>query len=355
VTVTPRETADVVAKVRARLGADPFGLPRKVVIDAIASALDGSPSDERERVARLALSELCGLGPIDRLWSDHSIRAVFVNGPDTIYVERDGVIEPSPERFRDRDHLEEIVRRLVRRQTSPAVAISLRDGSEGVVLFPPAAPAGPVLALRRGEPGEATLERLVSAARLSRPMADLLRIATRSRLNALVVGPEGAGKTVLLAALARDLGDTRVVTVAPHRAFRWASASKVEITASPQESLATLLTAGLQLRPEVLVVDSLQPSDASVLGSLLSAGARGIIAAGEPAAIAVVPRQSVDLLVSVGRLHGSFVVTSIEDAAGAQLFAYQKGGGFQRRATTASFAGTVHKAGYGEALSSVLR
>ena len=355
VTVTPRETADVVAKVRARLGADPFGLPRKVVIDAIASSLDGSPSDERERVARLALSELCGLGPIDRLWADPSIRAVFVNGPDTLYVERDGVIEPSPERFRDRTHLEEIVRRLVRRQTSPAVAISLRDGSEGVVLFPPAAPAGPVLALRRGEPGEATLERLVGAARLSRPMADLLRIATRSRLNALVVGPEGAGKTVLLAALARDLGDTRVVTVAPHREFRWASASKVEITASPKESLATLLTAGLQLRPEVLVVDSLQPSDASVLGGLLSAGARGIIAAGEPAAIAVVPRQSVDLLVSVGRLHGSFVVTSIEDAAGAQLFAYQKGGGFQRRATTASFAGTVHKAGYGEALSSVLR
>jgi type IV secretory pathway ATPase VirB11/archaellum biosynthesis ATPase len=355
VTVTPRETADVVAKVRAKLGADPLGLPRKVVLDAIESALDGSPSDERDRVARLALSELCGLGPIDRLWADPSIRAVFVNGPDALYVERDGVIEPSQERFRDRAHLEEIIGRLVRRRASPTVAISLRDGSEGVVLFPPAAPTGPVLALRRGEPGEATLERLVGAARLSRPMADLLRIATRSRLNALVVGPEGAGKTVLLAALTRDLGDTRVVTVAPHREFRWASASKVEITASPETSLATLLTAGLQLRPEVMVVDSLQPSDASVLGGLLSAGARGIIAAGEPAAIAVVPRQSVDLLVSVGRLHGSFVVTSIEDATGAQLFAYQNVGGFQSRATTASFARTVHKAGYGEALSSVLR
>jgi type IV secretory pathway ATPase VirB11/archaellum biosynthesis ATPase len=356
VTVTPRETADVVAKVRASLGGDPFGLPRKAVIDAIASALDGTPpTEERDRLTRLALSELCGLGPIDRLWADRSIRAVFVNGPDTLYVERDGVIEPSPERFRDQAHLEEIVGRLVRRRTSPMVAISLRDGSEGVVLFPPAAPAGPVLALRRGEPGEATLERLVAAARLSRPMADLLRIATRSRLNVLVIGPEGAGKTVLLAALARDLGDARVVTLAPHREFRWASADKVEIVASPEASLATLLASSLQLRPEVLVVDSLQPSDASVLGGLLAAGARGIIAAGEPQAIAVVPRQSVDLLVSVGCLDGSFVVTSIEDATGAQLFAYRQGGGFQRRTTTASFARTVHKAGYGEALSSVLR
>jgi hypothetical protein len=67
-----------------------------------------------------------------------------------------------------------------------------------------------------------------------------------------------------------------------------------------------------------------------------------------------VPRQSVDLLVRVGRLRGSFAVTSIEDAAGAQLFAYQKNGGFHRTASP-SFAGTVHKAGYGEALSSVLR
>lgn len=355
VSMTPREIDDVVAKVRARLAGDPVGLPRKLVSDAIASVLGRSPPEERDRLARLALSELCGLGPIDRLWADRSIRAVFVNGPAAVYVERAGVIEPSQERFRDGAHLEEIVGRLVKRTASPAAAISLRDGSEGVVLFPPAAPAGPVLTLRRGEPGEATLERLVAAGRLDRRMADLLRIATRSRLNMLVVGPERSGKTALLAALARDVGDARVVTLARHRAFRWASGAKVELAASPQAPLATLLPAGLRLRPDLLVVDSLQPSDASALGDLLSAGARGIVAAGEPQAISGVPRQSVDLLVNVGRLHGSFVVTSIEDATGAQLFAYQEGGGFQRRTATASFAGTVHKAGYGEALSSVLR
>lgn len=353
VTMTPRDLADVVAKVRARLAGDPFRLPRKVVMDAIASVLDDAPPQERDRLARLALGELCGLGPIERLWADRSIGAVFVNGPDAVYVERDGVIEPSQERFRDRAHLEEIVGRLARPGASPMVAISLRDGSEGVVLFPPAAPAGPVLALRRGAPAEATLERLVAARRLDRRMADLLRIATRSRLNVLVVGPEKAGKTVLLAALARDLGEARVVTVASHREFRWASPAKVELTVSPQASLGTLLAAGWQLRPDLLVVDSLQPSDASALGKSLSAGARGILAAGEPQAVAGVPRQSVDLLVRVGRLHGSFIVTAIEDATGAELFVHQKDGGFQRRTSTPSFARTVHEAGYGEALSSV--
>jgi pilus assembly protein CpaF len=355
VSMAPRHVDEVVAKVRARLMSDPFGLPRKVVIDAIASVLEGSLPEERDQVARLALSELCGLGPIDRLWADRSIRAVFANGPAAVYVERSGVIESSPERFRDCAHLEEIVGCLVRRAASPAAAISLSDGSEGVVLFPPAAPAGPVLTLRRGEPGEATLQRLVAGRWLDRRMADLLRIATRSRLNMLVVGPERAGKTALLAALARDLGDARVVTLARHRAFRGASTSKVELTTSPQAPLATLLAAGVRLRPDLLVVDSLQPSDAAALGDLLSAGARGVVAAGEPPAIAGVPRQSVDVVASVGRLRGSFVMTSIEDATGAQLFAYQNGGGFLRRTATASFAGTVHKAGYGEALSSVLR
>jgi hypothetical protein len=170
-----------------------------------------------------------------------------------------------------------------------------------------------------------------------------------------VVGPEKAGKTALLAALARDLGDARVVTLAPHREFRWVANAKVELVASPQAPLATLLPAALRLRSDLLVVDSLQPPDAPALGGLLLAGARGVAAAGEPQAMAGVARQSVDLLVSVGRLHGSFVVTSIEDATGAQLFAYQKGGGFQRRTAAPSFAGTVQEAGYGEALSSVLR
>ncbi len=360
VMVTPRDgdaavAADLAAKARARPAGDPLGLPRQVVMDAVASALGGAPPEERDRRVRLAMSELYGLGPIERLWADQSIRAVFVNGPNAVYVERDGVVQPSPETFRDRAHLDKIVGRLPRHGASPTVAISLRDGSDGVALFPPAAPAGPVLVLRRGEPGEATLDRLVGAGQLDRRMADLLRIATRSRLNLLVVGRQGSGKTALLAALARDRGDARVVTLAPHRAFRWASAAKVELVASPQTPLATLLPAGVQLRPELLVVDSLQPSDSSVLATLLSAGARGIVAAGEPQAVAAVPRRSIDLQVSVVRERGSFVVSAIEDAAGTELFVHEKAGGFRCRATTASFAGTVHKAGYGEALSSVLR
>ena len=175
-------------------------------IDAALDAVLAGEPERRERLARLALSELCGLGPIDRIWADRSIRAVFVNGPAAIYVERNGVLEASPERFRDQAHLAELVGRLVRRPSPDAVLFRLRDGGEGMVIFPPAAPAGPVLVLRRGEPGNATFERLIAAGTLDPSMADLLRIAARCRLNMLMVGPERSGKTALLAALARDLG-----------------------------------------------------------------------------------------------------------------------------------------------------
>ena len=364
VTVTPRDTeaellAAVTARVRARLpGADPSEAPRPAVIEAIDGVLDGMPGLpplQRRRLLHLLLGELCGLGPIDRLWADDSVRAVLVNRADVIQVERDGVLEQAQETFRDRAHLETIVRRLTGEATSSTVTISLRDGGEAVVVLPPAAPAGPVLALRRGEPGEATLEQLVALGRLGRPMADLLRIATRSRLNVLVVGPEKAGKTALLAAIARDLGDARTVTLARHREFRWASASKIELVGSPRAPLDALLAASLRLRPDLLVVDSLQSSDAGALGDLLAAGPRGVVAAGDPQAMANAPRETIDLRVNLARQRHAFVVTAIEDATGAEVFAYQQGSGFHRRTATPSFARAVHQAGYGEALASVLR
>jgi type IV secretory pathway ATPase VirB11/archaellum biosynthesis ATPase len=368
VTMMPRDAdaaqlSQIVAEVRATLGGDPMGLPRKVVVDAIGAVLDAQPEGQaatrhaptRLAFVRLALGELCGLGPIDRLWADRSIRAVFVNGPASIQLERDGVIEPSHERFRDRSHLDEVVARLVGRPAAPTVTVRLRDGSEGVVVLAPAAPSGPVLALRRGEPGQATLERLVAGGKLGQPMADLLRIATRCRLNVLLVGPERTGKTALLAALARDLGDARVVTVARHREFRGPSPSRVELNVSPQAPFATLLMAAAQLRADHLLVDSPQPADTPALAALLSQGLRGLVAGGEPQAMAAVPRAAVDLLVNVGRHAGSFILVSMEDGVGAPIFVHGRDGRFHRRTTTPSFAATVQERGYGEALARVLR
>ena len=293
--------ASVTAKVRAGLAMTSEGrFPRPAAVAAIEAALGellaGDP-ERRERLARVVLSELCGMGPLDLIWADRSVRAVFVNGPTAIYVERNGVIEPSPVRFSDQAHLSDLVGRLARRSSSGAVMLRLRDGGEGMVIFPPAAPAGPILVLRRGEPGNATFERLIAARTLDPPMVELLRIAAWCRLNVFIVGAEGSGKTALLAALARDLStarpSARVVTLARHREFRWPQASKVELVVPSDAAFATLLAAAARLRPDLLIVDPLRPADTPALARLLSAGGRGILAALEPHAMAGMSRSAI--------------------------------------------------------------
>lgn len=313
--------------------------------------------DARQHLALVALSELCGLGLIDRLWADRSIRAVFVDGPDSVHVERDGGREPAPETFRSEAHLLDLARRLARPLSSGVVEFQLRDGGNGLVIFPPAAPAGPVLMVRRGEPGNATLDRLIASELLDRRLAALLRVAARARLNVLVVGPEGSGKTALLAAVARDMAAARVVTLARHRAFRWPSSSKVELVAQPGEgaTYSSLMAAGLRLQPDLLVLDSLQIAEASALAERLARGSRGTFAALRPEALAAVLARSADLVVRLGRSRdGLFRAQSVEDCVGATVFVYE-GGRFHQLTNAPAFAEIVRDAGYGEALSSILR
>jgi Flp pilus assembly CpaF family ATPase len=368
VDVAPRDSdaallAALTAKARARLATTAEGrFPRAAAAGAIDAALgellQGEP-ERRDRLARLALSELCGMGPIDLIWADRSVRAVFVNGPAAIYVERNGAIEPSPERFRDQAHLSELIGRLVQRSSSDAVMLRLRDGGEGMVIFPPVAPAGPILVLRRGAPGNATFEHLITARTLDRPMAELLRIAAHCRLNVLVVGSEGSGKTALLAAWARDFSrarpSARVVTLARHREFRWPQPSKVELIVPSDAAFAPLLAAGARLRPDLLIVDPVRRADAPALAGLLSVGGRGTMAALEPHVMGVVSRAAVDLVIRLGRRDdGLLGVVAMEDSNGAPIFVHEAGR-FHRRTTAPSFAGLVHKAGYGAALASALR
>ena len=237
--------------------------------------------------------------------------------------------------------------------------LRLRDGGEGMVVFPPAAPAGPILVLRRGEPGNATFERLIAARTLDRPMAELLRIAACCRLNVLVVGSEGTGKTALLAALARDLSsarpNARVVTLARHREFRWPQPSKVELIVPSDAAFAPLLAAGERLRPDLLIVDPIRQADAPAVAELLSVGGRGTVAALEPQVMGGMLRAAVDLVIRLGRRDDGLVgVVAMEDSNGAPIFVHEAGRS-HRRTAAPSFAGRVREAGYGAALARALR
>jgi len=310
----------------------------------------------RERIVLMALSEICGLGLIDRLWADRSVRAVFVNGPDSVFVERESGLAPAGEVFRDREHLLELVSRLVPKPASGVAAFRLRDGGGGTVVFPPTAPNGPVLTIRRGDPGQATLALLIASGLLDAKSAALLRVAARARLNIAVLGPPGAGKTAILAALAYDLApSSRLVTLARHRAFRWAAPAKVELVVSNKAPYATLIDAAERLQPQTWLLDSLQPAETRAVLALIARGARGLVMAGDSAVLLPELTRSIDLLVRLGRgQDGGFQAVSLEDARGAAVLV-RENGRIECRIREPAFRGKVLDAGFGEALAALLR
>ena len=169
------------------------------------------------------------------------------------------------------------------------------------MIFPPAAPAGPILVLRRGEPGNATFERLIAAGTLDRPMADLLRIAARCRLNVLVVGPEGSGKTALLAALARDVSGARRRDLGASSRVSLAAGLEGRIGRALGRSLCAAAGGG---RAAAAGPVDRRPGAAgrrAGAGRAFVGGGRGIVAALEPQAMAGMSRIAVDLVVRLGR------------------------------------------------------
>lgn len=314
------------------------------------------PAETRERLVISALSEVVGLGLIDRLWSDRTVSAILINGPSSVFVERDGTLQAVPEGFRDRAHLLQLMERLAGRPSSGVADLRLRDGSTGVVIFPPVAPEGPVLTLRRSQPGEATLERLVASGMLDQPVADLLRLGARSLLNLVITGPSGSGKTALLAALVRDLDSVlRVVTVARHRQFRWPADAKIELVTSREATFAALMEAGARLEPQLLVLDSVHTEDVAALCERLLRGASGTLASLEPDAMAAVQAHSADLVVRIDRSgRGPFGVVAVEDSAGGVIFR-REGGKLVSGTATPAFVAAVQDRGYGDALARLLR
>jgi pilus assembly protein CpaF len=374
VTVADREALGVerllsrtLELVKPRLAMPAGGrIGRDEALRAIDAALDEVVRTERlpalapeirQHLVLVALSEVSGLGLVDRLWADHTVRAVFVNGPHAVFVEReDGNLTPAAETFRDHEHLLELVNRLAEKPASAVADVQLRDGATATVIFPPAAPEGPVLTLRRAEPGTATFARLIASEMLDQRTAALLRVAVRARLNILVLGPAGAGKTAMLAAMGRDLeAAMRLVTVARHRQFRWPVATKVELVASPETPYPVLLAAAERLRPEILMLDSLQRSETEALGLLASRNPRGVVAACEPGVAATDLTRSIDLLVRLARgRDGLYRAVSMEDAAGAAVFVHEDGR-FVCRARHPAFAPKIQAAGFAEHLSTLLR
>src|SRR5881628_2126049 len=175
---------------------------------------------ERDRVIEEILDEVFGLGPLEPLLKDTAITDILVNNYAKVYIERRGVLQRSPVQFKDDKHLLHIIEKMVaaagRRidEANPIVAARLADGSRVTAAIPPVTLDGPALSIRRFGGKVLSNDELLTNQTLTAPMLQLLGSCVRARLNIVISGGSGTGKTTLLNALSRFIPETeRIVTI----------------------------------------------------------------------------------------------------------------------------------------------
>ena len=175
---------------------------------------------ERRQLVDDVLDELLGLGPLEPLLKDNTITDILVNGHDSVFVERYGVLEPSPVRFKDSKHLVRIIQKIVsavgRRvdESAPMVDARLADGSRVNAVVPPLALDGALLSIRKFAKVPISMARLTEIGSVPAQVAEVLKAVVNARLNVLISGGTGSGKTTMLNAMSAFIDNReRIVTI----------------------------------------------------------------------------------------------------------------------------------------------
>ena len=177
-------------------------------------------SSEYAQLLAEVLDEVLGLGPLEPLLKDPDVSDILVNTYSQVYVERFGRLEPTEVRFKDDEHLSRIIQKIVsavgRRvdESQPWVDARLADGSRVNALLPPCAVDGPLLSIRKFAKMPYTVDRLIDNGSITTAIADILEVIVRSRLNVLISGGTGTGKTTILNAMSSLVNNKeRIVTI----------------------------------------------------------------------------------------------------------------------------------------------
>jgi pilus assembly protein CpaF len=223
---------------------------------------------ERENLIQEIEDEVMGLGPIEPLMKDPTISDVLVNGYGQVYIERSGKLEFTPIRFKDDAHLRKIIDKIVsavgRRidESCPMVDARLADGSRVNAIIPPLALKGSVLSIRRFSVDPLEMDDLLKFKTLSPEIAELLKGIVKARLNVLISGGTGTGKTTLLNVLSRFIPETeRIITIEDSAELQLKQRHVVPLETRPaniegkgQITQRDLVRNSLRMRPDRIIV-----------------------------------------------------------------------------------------------------
>jgi pilus assembly protein CpaF len=249
------------------------------------------PVNEHERATLVTdlQNEILGLGPLEPLLADPTISEILVNGAETVFVERHGVLELTQIRFSDDEHLQKVIDRIVSRvgrridESSPMVDARLPDGSRVNAIIPPLALDGPVLSIRRFAVVPLHMNDLIQKNALTTGMAELLSGLVKAKVNILISGGTGSGKTTLLNILSSFIpGAERIITIEDTAELQLQQSHVVRLETRPPNiegkgeiTMRALVRNSLRMRPDRIVLGEVRGAEAFDMLQAMNTGHDG--------------------------------------------------------------------------------
>ena len=279
-------------EVAAQMPADQLRVELEALIQELANRERVELSArEQARLTDEFVNEMTGYGPLEPLLKDDSIADIMVNGPDRIFIEVRGKISQSDIRFRNNDQLASIAQKIAAQvgrridESSPLVDCRLPDGSRVNIVFPPLALDGVCMSIRKFSRRRFDFNAMVENGSMSQPVARILEIAARSRLNIIVSGGTGSGKTTLLNALSRliDHGE-RIVTIEDAAELQLQQPHVVRLETRPPNleghgeiTQRDLVRNALRMRPDRIILGETRGGEAFDMLQAMNTGHDGSI------------------------------------------------------------------------------
>ncbi len=338
----------------------PFEERRRAVFQLLTQTYNQTnlqlPITLKDQIFRDVLDEMLGFGPIQPLLEDPAISEVMVNGPEKVYIERDGKLSRTNVKFENDSHVLRVIDRIILPlgrsidTDKPTVDARLPDGSRVNAVIPPVAIDGPSITIRKFMNDKLSVEQLIEFNSITHKMAEFLRACVIARLNIVISGGTGSGKTTLLNVLSSYIPeDERIVTIEDAAELKLMQEHVVRLETKPPNvdgvgrvGIRDLVRNSLRMRPDRIVVgevrggealDMLQAMNTGHDGSLTTLHANSprdalsrletmALMSGLDMPLKVIREQiasAVDLIVQQSRLKdGSRKVTSITEVAGME-------------------------------------
>ena len=254
-------------------------------------ALDRTPltREERRRIVREIADDVLGYGPLEPFLRDDSVTEVMVNNHDRIFVERDGRLERTDASFVDNAHLHRIIDKIVSQvgrridESSPMVDARLPDGSRVNAIIPPLSLKGPTLTIRKFSRDPYTMDDLINFGSLNPQAAQFLAACVKGKLNILISGGTGTGKTTMLNALSSFVpGDERIVTIEDAAELQLQQEHVITLESRPpniegqgEVRIRELVRNALRMRPDRIIVGEVRGAETLDMLQAMNTGHEG--------------------------------------------------------------------------------